>query len=307
MDDLPLRFDLTKYEKARETLRLSLLQEVRDGDKIPKEIPHLTLNRGTLGGGKETDGYDVTTFIEVAPKTEGIPFVTLQPSCEDARGVISMSSLQSDIEEKFPAGLLSMKALKAILLLDFWNPIYSWRRGVLMQYIPKVARLTQGGKEYDLEANFIAAIRKSSFAVNKDEASPEYQLLQIYDDSAKMDEYLQKRQAYVSAVNDALQTEEGILDYLKLAESHRRIYRPLPLDEFGVQLPYAVNLPPDWPYIEMTETAKTQEIPKRGLDFLASWIGTLHGYDPHIVPRFEKDPTKTYPKPHASRCPRSMS
>lgn len=282
-----------------------MLQEVKDGDKQPKNIPHLTLKRGTLGGGKETDAHDLTTFIEVAPKTEGIPFVTLQPSYEDVRGVLSTNSLQSDIQGDFPAALLSDKALQAISILDFWNPIYSWRRGVLMQYLPEKTNLTQDGEAYDLEANFMGAIRKSSFVVNKEQDSPEFQLQQLYDDTTKMDERQQKLDEYISAVTNRLQTEDGMLDYLKLAESRRRIYRPLPLDEFGVQLPYAVNLEPDWPYIEMTETAEIQEIPKRGLDFLAAWIGTLHGYDPHILPDFSKVPSLVYPKPHASRCPRS--
>lgn len=284
-----------------------MLQEVRDGDKLPENIRQIPLKEGTLGGGKGTDAFKLTTFLEVAPKTEGRPFVALQPSYEDARGVISMHSFKSGLGGAFPDALLSDKAFKAILALDFWNPIYSWRRGLLMQYVPKETNLTPDGKEYDLETNFMAAIRKSPYVVNKDEESPEYQLQQLYDDPAKMHEHEEKLKRYIRYISQRLETEEGILDYLKLAESRRRIYRPLPLNEFGVQLPYAVGLEPDWPYIEMTEKGETQKIPERGLVFLASWIGTLHGYDPRLVALSSKIPPADYPKPHASRCPRSMS
>lgn len=114
-----------------------------------------------------------------------------------------------------------------------------------MQHLPEKTNLPQNGKEYDLEANFMTAIRKSSFGINKEQDSSEYQLQQLYDDDAKMNEHLQKLDYYISTVIDRLQTEEDILDYLKLTESRRRIYQSLSLDEFGVQLSYSVNLHSD--------------------------------------------------------------
>lgn len=86
---------------------------------------------------------------------------------------------------------------------------------------------------------------------------------------------------------------------MKLAESRRRIYRPLPLDEFGMTLPYALNLPTDWKLIEMKEDATVTEIPERGLKFLNGWTGTLHGYDPHLLP-----PDGCYAQARGAKCPR---
>ena len=75
----------------------------------------------------------------------------------------------------------------------------------------------------------------------------------------------------------------SISDYMKLAESRRRIYRPLPLDEFGATLPYARNLGQDLPMYEMTEEGTIQKMPDEGIQFLCRWIGSLAGYDPHLL------------------------
>ncbi|GME43796.1 hypothetical protein N0V90_003430 [Neofusicoccum parvum] len=277
-------FDKMTYDRICAELRLSLLQEVRNPSDVPKDWPHFTLKPGTLGGGKQTDSYDLSVFLEVAANTEGLPFVVLQPSYEDAQGILSMQDLDQ-FGEDFPRSLLTTKAVRALLMLDFWNPVYSWKRGVLMQYLPAVTNLVTDGRQaaYDLEAAFVSAVRASTFAASQDTNSPEHQFLQMYDGSDDVSVYQERVGSYLSAVNRRLQTEDGLRDYLKLAESRRRIYRPLPLDEFGVQLPYAVGLPVDWPYIEMAETGAVQPIPQRGLEFLASWTGTLHGFDPHIV------------------------
>ena len=120
-----------------------------------------------------------------------------------------------------------------------------------MYYIPNITSLSNN--IYDLESNFIAAVRNSTPVINKDVSSPEYQFLQLYDGSDDVEAYQMRFSKYLTIVNSRISTPDGLLDYLKLAESRWRTYRPLPLDEFGFQLPYAVNLPLDWAYVEMTE------------------------------------------------------
>lgn len=75
-------------------------------------------------------------------------------------------------------GLIPEKAFRALMMVDFWNPVYSWRRGVLMQYLPQKTNY-DGEKQYDLESSFTAAIRKSHYvnAANKD--SPESNFLEL--------------------------------------------------------------------------------------------------------------------------------
>ena len=293
------------YEKAIQNLHVSLLQEVSDG--IPAETPQFPYHKlceGTLGGGKQTDSYNITCFVETLANSEGVPFVCLQTSLEDAQGVLAMQRKLQSNGKKYPQGLLSETAVQAILMLDFSNPVYSWRRGVLMQYLPQTTTLKQSapGPLYDLEQQFVDAVRKSSHVT--DASSPEYQFVQLYDNPP--DDFQKIFLNYFSKITKRLKTPDGVYDYLMLAESRRRIYRPLPLDEFGAQLPYALNLAPKWNGVEMTPDGTITVIPQRGLDFFACWTGTLHGYDPHILPSEDSLARSIMPRPTASRCPVMM-
>jgi tyrosinase len=89
---------------------------------------------------------------------------------------------------------------------------------------------------------------------------------------------------YVVKVQARLATQDGISDYLKLAESRRRIYRPVPLDEFAFTLPWAWLWPHERP-LEMTPDGTIREISDRGKKFFDEWIGTLRSANPVIIPR----------------------
>ena len=283
MGSFDFTFDIAIYQKARASLGLSLLQEVDPDDvsSLPPEIPKVTLKPGTLGGGKQTGEHDWVVFIETAANTEGIPFVILQSSLEDAQGVMAIQ--QINLGNGFPESLLSDKAFQALTMIDFCNPIYSWRRGVLWHYVPSSTTLQ--GQVYDFEANFVSAIRNSAFAKNPE--SPECQFLAYYDGNKSASDYQDIIAQYLTAVATQLNTDDGMTQYLLLAESRRRIYRPLPLDEFGFTLPYATKIPLDSPFLEMSENGKTQAIPSRGLQFLLSWSDTLWSFDPKLLPQFQ--------------------
>ncbi|KAJ5312239.1 hypothetical protein N7508_003069 [Penicillium antarcticum] len=288
-------FSYEDYQKAVEDLQLGLLQEWdKDPDEKhpkrpkapPKGVRMAQITKGTLGGGKQTDMYDYTYFLVVQEKSEGeeMYFITLQTSLEDSMGVLNL-----------PDNLVSQKLLHSILLVDFCNPVYSWRRGVLMQYLPKTTKLVDGN--YDMEAAFVATIRASSHASEAD--SPELQFLKLYDNPPSNDEIRFTFQSYLDTVTHRIKTSQGLTDYMKLAEARRRIYRPLPLDEFGLTLPYALALPTDWKLIEMTQEATVTEIPERGLKFLKCWTGTLHGFDPKLLPT-----DGCYAQARGGKCPR---
>ena len=249
--------------------------------KLQPEIPTVTLRPGTLGGGKQTDEHDWTVFIVSAPNTEGVPFVILQSSYEDSQGVQSIQ--QIGLGDDFPRALLSDKAFQALVMIDFCNPVYSWRRGVLFQYVPSSTSLQ--GAEYDFEANFVSAIKRSSFA--QDPSSPEYQFLAFYKSGNQASDYQNIIQQYFNGLVNQFNTTKGMIQHLRLAESRRRLYRPLPLDEFGFTLPYAIKIPVDAPFLEMTPAGKIQPIPIRGLRFLLSWIATLWTFDPKLLPQFK--------------------
>ncbi|OJJ76862.1 hypothetical protein ASPBRDRAFT_201942 [Aspergillus brasiliensis CBS 101740] len=287
LTDFSPEFSGENYDKAVQELQLSLLQEWDSETPPSSDMTVKQLPAGTLGGGKQTDSYDIRNFLIVKDNTEGIGiyFTALQTSFEDARGVMYL-----------PDVLVSDTLLKTILLLDFYNPVYSWRRGVLMQYLPDTTTLLDNGK-YDMEAAFVDNIRASSHASETD--SPESRFLALYDNPPSAEAIKSRFKLYLDKVNARLLTYEGMVDYLSLAESRRRIYRPLPLDEFGLTLPYALGIPPTAPLIEMTEDATITPIPERGCKFLNCWTGTLHGFDPKILPQ-----DGCYVQARGGRCPR---
>jgi hypothetical protein len=99
-------------------------------------------------------------------------------------------------------------------------------------------------------------------------------------------------QSYLKAVVNNLNPKSGpapiVTDYMRLAESKRRIYRPLPLDEFGFTLPFALNYPggTDIPLLEMQTDGTVVTMPARGQQFISSWTGTLWTNDPILLPTF---------------------
>ena len=272
------------YTKARTELGLCLMQELDPMNLPSTDVFWLPVS--TLGEGKVPKEEAIPFMI--ARDDEGlVPFTILQSSIEDRFGTATMQTLKAG---KIALQLLSESTVNALLMLDFWNPIYSWRRGRLMQYIPTITTLT--GNTYDLEANFIAAVKSSdSF---KDQSSPEYTFVQLLNVSTND---LQKRiQTYLNNVFKRLKKYEGLRDYMKLAESRRRIYRPLPLDEFGFTLPYARNLDPSTPWYEMTEQGTIQPIPPDGVAFLSAWVGNLAGFNPQLLNEASnKDQTIVHP------------
>ena len=271
------------YQKAITEIELSILQEIPTGQDVPEDAKKLPMQ--TLGGGKQTNSSDVVYFV-VAAEGEGVPFTILQSSIEDSYGAAAMQNLKAG---KATVQLFSESTINALCMVDFWNPIYSWRRGRLMQYVP--TSTTLNGTTYDLESNFVNAVKASG--AFKDPNSPEYAFIQLLGVPATI--HQSRVKAYIDNVGRRLKSYEGLLDYMKLAESRRRIYRPLPLDEFGATLPYALKLGPDLPMYEMMEAGTIQPMPVEGQTFLRSWIGSLAGYDPHLLKENNADRSVVHP------------
>lgn len=283
-------FKETDYVQAATTLRLSLLQQVTDPTAV---TPDITLPWTALGGDKrEPNGVSPVSFKIVAENMEGpSPFNIIQASVEDAVGVQRLQMLKKIPQQDdrdgpdVYLGIFSPETFQAILMIDFWNPVYSWRRGCLMQYVPLEARFD--GKSYSLESEFIEAVKRSPYALNKITGSPEYEFLQLL--SPNIETHQRAMLDYLAAVEKRMKEEPvaALVDYLTLAESRRRIYRPLPLDEFGPSLPFALALPLhlDQPLMkEMRPDGNIQDIPERGQTFLKTWITSLAGWDPQVLP-----------------------
>lgn len=102
----------------------------------------------------------------------------------------------------------------------------------------------------------------------------------------------QAMQKYLNSIIKRLASKTGsaaaVLDYMKLAESKRRIYRPLPLDEFGFTLPFALQYlgATDLPLYEMQQDGTIAPMPTRGQNFISTWTGTLWTNNPILLPTF---------------------
>jgi len=263
-----------------------MLQEVNLIPGEPKPPGYLELPVSALGGDKrDEEGQVALGFQIVIQNSEGqAPFNVLQASLEDAQGVAKMQMLLKRGPNQW-LGLFTTKTFNAIMMLDFWNPIYSWRRGVLMQYVPQQTTLDPTTNTYDLEARFIQNVKNSSYALSGIADSPEYQFLQLLQ--VDLPTHQTNIANYFKAIEDYLNGKDtkpqAIIDYLTLAESRRRIYRPLPLDEFGSSMPYALNIPYGSPMMEMTSEGRIQQMPSRGQDFLLKWTSSLAGVNPQII------------------------
>jgi hypothetical protein len=276
---------------AANNLGLSLIQELLDPDQQPPTKPDFTLLWESLGGDRRfPPGYtDVGYKIALAGEGQS-PFNFLQASYEDAQGVIKSQNIvkvQAGDKRAQPSfiGLFTKHTFYAIMMLDFWNPIYSWKRGILMGYVPQTTNFD--GKSYDLEPKFIANVQKSPRASESD--SPEYQFLQLLNKT--VEDFQQMIRDYLTAVTNRIQSApvQALQDYLSLAESRRRIYRPLPLDEFGYSLPFATKIPftPGKGLLEMTPQGTIKVMDQRGQDFLNAWTTSLAEPDPHVAPTSE--------------------
>ncbi|KAH8427106.1 uncharacterized protein LDX57_004823 [Aspergillus melleus] len=170
-----------------------------------------------------------------------------------------------------------------------------------MQYVPTSTALSDQGK-YDLESNFITALEESPCA--KRDGQPECEFLKLYRNHDP-DSWSDRTADYSQRVKKNLKREEYVVAYMELAESRRRIYRPLPLDEFGFTLPFATKYDKldKHPLKEMTDKAEVVDMPTRGVDFITAWTGTLWTNNPAIVALESNPPLAPGDLPKPERTP----
>ncbi|KAI3528170.1 hypothetical protein CSPX01_16404 [Colletotrichum filicis] len=296
------KYDGPSYLWASRELKLCTLQEVANVEDAQLVVPANSLAggifMGTLENGKEDIRGGAQVNFAVQQWGEGDnPWVILQSSVDDAHGVWTAQRMfLGNDKDSARCQLFSEKTFNALQMVDFWNPIYSWRRLKLMQYIPVEAELlhtpttdpTTGESvySYSLEENFIDAVRKRM--ADKGDLDklqdqwPEAEFLCNLD--KPLIEHQIRISNYTNQVAENLNEATWILEYLKLAESRRRMFRPMPMNFFGSNIPYCLAMPFNDPWLEMTEQASVRQIPERGVDVLKAWLGSLAGSDPKVIP-----------------------
>lgn len=123
-----------------------------------------------------------------------------------------------------------------------------------MRYIPSTATLDNRGTtddRYRLGPDLVEVIENQIENLGLDANSPEQEFCNLMEEE-DLDKHAKDQiTSYISKINRNLGTSSGVLGYMRLAETKRRLFRPAPstqkpqhpLGEFAMMLPYASRMP----------------------------------------------------------------
>jgi hypothetical protein len=145
-------------------------------------------------------------------------------------------------------GFISAHFAASVLMVDFPNPVFSPARTSLLAYVPTKATMDPagGGVSQQIAEAIVQA------AGNLPAESPEAQFAENWQlaETQWRDVFAARIQNYMTAVTLRIGTAGGFDDYVRLAESRRREFKPRLLNEFTLTLP-VTNIPPDVPLLQM--------------------------------------------------------
>ena len=150
------------------------------------------------------------------------------------------------------------------------NPIFSWRRAHLMRYVPSTARFV--GQTTNFGVAFTKIVREISEQPDKTD-SPEAEYIKWIDITEDFNgAVIETLGDYIRSINKKIKSQKAaqwVQEYLKVAESKRRIFKPPPrskrpahpLAEFPMTLPYATRMVDDLDPYEMTANGEVKKRP----------------------------------------------
>ncbi|MFE0378120.1 hypothetical protein ACFW1M_21605 [Streptomyces inhibens] len=150
-------------------------------------------------------------------------------------------------------GLISRKFAACVLMVDFPNPVFSPDRARLMRYVPTTATAADAVGDQlahrilDAAAELPADSPEGRFAAHWNRPDATWRT----DFSRRLTDYLEK-------VQQRITTEEGFDDYVRLAESRRRRFKAMRLNEFELTLP-TTDIPATAAELRMREDATVEE------------------------------------------------
>ena len=163
-------------------------------------------------------------------------FVVPEPAFEDIVVIDRLLQLK----------VLSPKLAASLLMIDFYNPVFSTRRAALTRHVPASASVQNPATFAD---QFISNIRQAATA-----GSPEEEFLQNWnlDDNTWKPMFVQRIEGFFQAIAPRFTDADGFATIFELAESRRREFRKRPLAEFRLTTPIT-NIPPDAPLLQFSE------------------------------------------------------
>jgi hypothetical protein len=152
--------------------------------------------------------------------------------------------------------ILTAHFAASVLMVDFPNPVFSEARAKLLQYVPAEAKLdTAGG---GLSQQIADAIITS--AASQQAGTPEAEFRANWElaDSDWQNSFAARIEDYMSAVSTRIATAQGFDDYVRLAESRRREFKAMRLNEFSLTLP-VTNISRQAPLLQMQPDGTVRE------------------------------------------------
>ncbi|MEU9123184.1 hypothetical protein AB0C96_25525 [Streptomyces sp. NPDC048506] len=146
-------------------------------------------------------------------------------------------------------GLVPAKFAACALMVDFPNPVFSAARAHLMRYVP-----TGTVSAATWCTDIAAAIGAAAATLPAD--SPEGRFTRNWSvpDTAWQAAFAHRVDAYLRHVAARIRTAAGFEDCVRLAESRRRAFKEMRLNEFELTLP-VTDIPLDAPRLRMNEDA----------------------------------------------------
>jgi hypothetical protein len=149
-------------------------------------------------------------------------FLVPEASFEDINGLAHLLSTK----------LITPKFAACVMMIDFPNPVFSPTRQGLSKYVPAA-----GPVQGDLSATIAAAITEAAAGLPAESAEAQFvSNWKLADDQWKT-VFAQRVKDYLVTVKAKTDVQENFDRYVELAESRRRQFATLPLNEFELLLP----------------------------------------------------------------------
>jgi hypothetical protein len=160
------------------------------------------------------------------------------------------------VNQMVSAGILTAHFVASILMVDFPNPVFSPARARLLQYVPTTATIdpAAGG----LSQQIAQVISQAAQGQPADSPEAEFKTNWELADLDWKNVFATEIETYMTAVSNRISSVEGFDDYVRLAESRRREFKHMRLNEFSLTLP-ATNIPIDAPLLQMQRDATIHE------------------------------------------------
>ncbi|MBV9160558.1 MAG: hypothetical protein JO309_12525 [Pseudonocardiales bacterium] len=152
--------------------------------------------------------------------------------------------------------ILTAHFAASVLMVDFPNPVFSGARAKLLQYVPTEAKLdiAGGGLSRQIADTIITSAASHQAGTPEAEFRANWELA----DSDWQNSFAARIEDYMTAVSTRIATAQGFDDYVRLAESRRREFKTMRLNEFSLTLP-KTNIPLEAPLLQMQPNGTVRE------------------------------------------------